>query len=171
MSNNKQIKALTTENQKWKKRAEKYQNKLEKKTSHSRVNCSREMKKNEFMYRKRSERNLRDTFSGLNNQYDVANSYPNQPSPSFRKPQSQVREKIHYKSPEAATRDQIVIINNNSNEYMNKLHPPTYKIKTSDKKPSKTRNIKPSESKNSKSEERMKRAYINAKDSQDYEQR
>ena len=84
-------------------------------------------------------------------------------SPTF-KASSATRNKVTYKTPNAVPMDQIVIINNH--EYVEKLHPPQYKVRTMERR---TEDIKRSQNRlkpeNSKSEEKFKRDYINIDDS------
>jgi hypothetical protein len=83
---------------------------------------------------KRSQRNLGVDLSGLENaHYGVyGNKTEEKESPSFRKHTTESKNKIKQKSPKLMPMDQIVIINNH--EYMDRLFPPTYKVRNSIKK-------------------------------------
>lgn len=110
LSANKQVKVLTSENSRLKKKFERFEAKINKKFTPKNPNCSREQKRNKALSKKDSKLKINDYTIGLNPQFD--NIYNDPPSPSF-------------KTPISVPKDKILIINNN--EYMEKFHLPSYK--------------------------------------------
>lgn len=93
MSTNKQTKILTSENHRLKKKFERFENKVSRRKNNQ-INCSRELRNQEMMDRKRSHRNLLGDLEGPKLQYGTQESIEDQTSPRFIKPASQIREKV-----------------------------------------------------------------------------
>jgi hypothetical protein len=93
MSTNKQTKILTSENHRLKKKFERFENKVSRRKNNQ-INCSRELRNQELMDRKRSHRNLLGDLEGPKLQYGTQESIEDQTSPRFIKPASQIREKV-----------------------------------------------------------------------------
>ena len=110
LSSNKQVKVLSSENSRLKKRFERIEAKIYKKNTTKNINCSREQKRSKFLSKNGSKVKMEDYIAELNPRLN--NSYNEPPSPSFKTPLSVPKEKI-------------LVINNN--EYMEKLYLPAYK--------------------------------------------
>lgn len=104
------------------------------------------------MARKYSQRN-QDNFTAIKHHNMLANSVEEIESPEFTKPTEAYKGKLMYKTPNNIPLDQIVIINNN--DYLDKLQPPMYKLRGTNRNPE-TRGHSKLNEKNSKSEERPK---------------
>ena len=111
------------------------------------MNWSRENRRQRILSKNGSRKNIDDYTLGLNPNQEE--NYNDPPSPSFKTPQSIPMEKI-------------VILNNN--EYVEKLHLPSYKARIVNRSNEAIPSIKKSTSKNSKSEEKLKSEYINIAD-------
>ncbi|CAI2382044.1 unnamed protein product [Moneuplotes crassus] len=159
----KQSKILSSENLRLKKKFNDYKERCQHNKSTLVRKLKRENRKGAISHTKKSNRNLQDDhFYGLKG---IVGTNEDDNSPKFQESMiSKPQNKQKFKSPNAPTLDQIVIINNH--EYLGKLHPPLYKKKRNEGRRTPRRSHE-NEIKNSKSEERLGQRYIHVEDSKE----